>query len=471
MSRSRPLTVVLVAITLAGAYASSGVAAGSDAMPLTARPAERYHPIPAAYAGFNAPFWGNSWQARSPALRQAAANLRAGALRVFGGSTANYWNWRTGKFYDKSGVPPSLRANSHTMTPVLLSDWADLVDQTNTDPVFDLNVVTSSLSDQLAMLRAAADLGMPIRRIELGNEIYLDTRVFVRRFPTPQAYGRTATRWIRAIKRNFPKARVAAVGRASPASRHKRQRGWNRKLLKTLRGEDALTLHTYWTSSPRRLSRKALAEIFAAPIRRVADLHSKGIRPLPRGVEAWLTEWTVRPNHVMRGTWAHGLSDAEYVLGLLAEPRVRQQDLHALILHAPGGALFANAQAFGGNPSTIRFARTAVGAAFGELYPLISGGARVRQLTVRHAPRLRGTRLAAIRAVGVKGRGALLLNLTGRERRVRLAGGPACGTTLDSVWAWPAARITGKPGELHRRALQIHGGLPLPPYSVNRLSC
>ncbi len=68
------------------------------------------------------------------------------------------------------------------------------------------------------MLRAAQDLGMPIRRIELGNEIYLNTPVLVRRFPTPQAYGRTATRWIHAIKRKFP----ARAGRGDRARRRKR---------------------------------------------------------------------------------------------------------------------------------------------------------------------------------------------------------------------------------------------------------
>jgi hypothetical protein len=471
MSRSRPLTVVLLAMMLVGGYASLGETASSGPRSLTAQPAARYHPIPAAFAGFNAPFWRNSWQALSPRLRQAAASLGPGALRVFGGATANYWNWRTGTFFDKAGVPAGLRDASHEMTPIYLSDWADLVSETNSEPVFDLNVVTSSLSDQLAMLRAARDLGMPIRWIELGNEIYLDTRVFVRRFRTPQAYGRTATRWIRAIKRNFPYAQVAAVGQASPGSSHKRQRGWNRKMLNTLRGEDALTFHTYWTSSPRRLSGRALSAVFGEPIGRIADLHSKGIRPLPRGVDVWLTEWTVRPNHAMRGTWAHGLSDAEFALGLLGEPRVRQQDLHALVLGAPDGALFANSKGFGSQPSTVALGRTAVGAAFGQLYPLMSGAPRVRRLTVRHAPQLRGTRFAAIQGVGVEGRGALLLNLTGRQRRVRLAGGPACGDTLDSVWARPAARITGQPGELHRQTREIQGPLPLPPYSVNRLSC
>jgi hypothetical protein len=474
MTRSRPLFIVLIAIVLlGGAYTSRRAGATTGAKPLTAQPAARYHTLPAAFAGFNAPFRDNSWQALTQRLHEATATLGPGALRVFGGITANYWNWRTGKFFDKAGVPPTLRATSHQMTPVYLSDWADLVREANADPVFDLNVVTSNLSDQLAMLSAARDLGMPISRVELGNEIYLNTPVFVRKFPTPQAYGRAATRWIHAIKQSFPQAQVAAVGMASSARKSRRQADWTRRVLRTLHGEDALTFHTYWTSRSRgrRLSGRTLWAALAAPIGRLTRLHKQGPRQLPKGVDAWLTEWTVRPGSTMRGRWAHGLSDAEYALGLLGEPRVRQEDLHALILEEPGGALFANSKGFRGGPATVPFAPTAVGAAVGELYPLLSGGSRVRQLTVPHSPHIPGTRLAAVRAAAVQGRGALLLNLTGRQRRVRLAGGPGCDGTLDSVWAPPAARITGHPGQLHRRALETQGSLPLPPYSVNRLSC
>jgi hypothetical protein len=119
----------------------------------------------------------------------------------------------------------------------------------------------------------------------------------------------------------------------------------------------------------------------------------------------------------------------------------------------------------------VPFARTAVGNALGEMHPLLSGGPRVRRLTVRHSPRIPGTRLAAVRAVAVQGRGALLLNLTGHERRVWLASGPACGETLNSVWARPAARITGHAGEVSHRTVAIQAPLSLPPHSVNRLSC
>lgn len=470
----RPLIAVLIATVLASGYASWGTTAAAASTPLAARPNARYHQIPAAFAGFNAPFTLNSGQAMSPQLHQAAASLGPGALRVFGGITANYWNWQTGTFYDKKGVPASLRAASHEMTPIHLSDWAQLVDAANAKPIFDLNVVTSSLSDQLAMLGAAQDLGMPIVRIELGNEVYLNTPVFVRRFPTPQAYGRTATRWIRAIKRRFPHAQVAAVGRSSnSAPKNHRQAGWTRRVLKKLHGEAALTFHTYWRNSPRgpHLSGKRLWAVFKAPIRRLGLLHEGAFRRLPRGVDAWLTEWTPRPSASMRGTWAHGLSNAEYLLGLLGEPRVRQEDLHALILPGPGGALFSSSKGFGGTPGTVPFARTAVGATFGKLYPLLSGGAQVRELDVRHAPHIPGSGLPAVQAVAVKGRGALLLNLTGRRRHVRLVGGPVCDGTLVSAWARPAARITGQAGEISQQAAPVQGPLSLPPYSVNRTDC
>jgi len=475
MHRSRPLIAALIAIALmSGEYASRCRKAGTGSRSLTARPAAPYHPIPAAFAGFNAPFRKNAWQALSPQLHEAAAGLAPGAIRVFGGTTANYWNWRTGQFYDRHGVPRALRRANRRMSHIYLSDWAKLVDQANATPVFDLNLVTSRLSGQLAMLRRARDLGMVIRRVELGNELYGHAPLIDRAIPTPEAYGRKATRWIRAIKRRFPHARVAAVGLGSslwwpPRTRRGR---WDPGVLRTLRGEDALTFHTYWKPPVGRLSRARLSKVLAAPLRRLFQLRSGGLRLLPDGVVAWVTEWNVWHGSPLLGTWANGLSDAEYLLALLGEPRVRQEDLHALINRKPFAALFANAEGFGANqPATVPFAPTAVGRILGEMYPLLSGGPRVRQLTFKDAPRIQGTRFAAIQAVAVQHRGVLLLNLTRHTHRVRPGEGPGCEGTLDSIWARPAARITGHAGEITHRTAQAGATLSLPPYSVNRLDC
>jgi hypothetical protein len=474
MTRSLGRSIALVAIlAMAGAQGAIACQAAAAPRPLAASPATRYHQLPPAFAGFNAPFRLNSWQARSPELHQAVGGLDPGALRVFGGTTANYWNWRTGRFFDRPGVPPRLRRVSRGMSPIHLPDWAGLVRDAHAIPIFDLNLVTSTLSDQLAMLRRAERLGMPIRRIELGNELYYSAPLVVRSIPSPKAYGRKATRWIDAIRADFPGAQIAAVGFGYGRSgTDKRQDHWDRGVRKTLRGESALTFHAYWQAPrTRRLSGERLAAALAAPLRLLARLRARGLKRLPKGVEAWVTEWNVWHGAKLRGTWANGLADAAYLLGLLAEPSVRQEDLHPLVHSQPHAALFGNPAGFGDGPPTVRYAPTAVGEALRQLYPALSGGVQVRRLRMRQAPELDGTRFAAVRGVVVDGRGALLVNLTGRGRSVRLTGGLSCAGTLSSVWARPSARITGRPGKLRRRSGQTHGTLVLPRHSVSRLSC
>ena len=185
---------------------------------------------------------------------------------------------------------------------------------------------------------------------------------------------------------------------------------------------------------------------------------------------AWVTEWNVWHGSPLLGTWANGLSDAEYLLALLGEPRVRQEDLHALINRQPFAALFANAEGFGANePATVPFAPTAVGRPRRD-YPLLSGGPSVRQLTVQGRSPHSGTRFAAIQAVAIQGRGALLLNLTGHKHRVRLADGPACEGrwTRSGRGRAPGSRVTpGRSATGRSRSRP----LSLPPYSVNRLDC
>jgi hypothetical protein len=266
MRRSRGLSFLLgVLITAAAAHAQAAhTAPGSG--PLTAGPATGYHRLASSFAGFNAPFRLNSWEARSPRLHAAVAGLHPGAIRVFGGTTANYWDWRSGKFFDRPGVPPRLRRVSREMSPIHLSDWARLVTDADAIPVFDLNLVTSGLRDQLAMLDTAQRLGMPIRRIELGNELYYSAPLVVDAMPTAASYGRKATRWIAAIKARFPGVRITASGFGYPRRPgDERQTGWNRGLRRTLRGESALSFHDYWPAPPgRRLTGANLSAALAA---------------------------------------------------------------------------------------------------------------------------------------------------------------------------------------------------------------
>jgi hypothetical protein len=475
MTPSGRLSVVVAALVVLGGSSVGAGAADAGTEPLSLRSAGSYHQVPASFAGFNAPFRRNSWQAASPRLHQAAAALRPGAIRIFGGTTANYWDWRTGRFVDRPGVPPRLRRVSRDMEPIHLSDWATLADDAHAIPVFDLNLVTSSLSSQLDMLRAAKRLGMPIRRIELGNELYFPAPLVAKAIPSARAYGRKATRWIEAIKARFPRARFAAAGvgySADPQEHGERLASWDRQVRHTLSGEDALAFHTYWIPPQiRRLGGAKLSAALAAPIQRLRTLRSQGLGRLPDGVDAWVTEWNVWHRADLRGTWANGLGDAAFLLGLLAEPSVGQEDLHPLVHPQPLAALFGNPHGFRDGPGTVRYAPTAVGEAVGRLYPMLWGGARVRRLVAPGGPRISGTRIPAVRGIALQGRGALLVNMTSKRRAFDLPADLACVGTVDSVWARPSARITGKPGTVRRATSPAAGSLVLPAFSVSRMSC
>src|SRR5262245_26494880 len=142
MRRSPGLCVVVAAIlTLGGAQATHAAE-----RPLTVRASGVYHRLPLAYAGFNAPFRRNSWQARSQRLHEAVAGLQPGAIRVFGGTTANYWDWRTGKLVDLPGVPPRIRHVAREMSPITLYDWDQLVTDAYEHPELSLNMIIVHLT-------------------------------------------------------------------------------------------------------------------------------------------------------------------------------------------------------------------------------------------------------------------------------------------------------------------------------------
>ena len=126
--------------------------------------------FPADFFGLNG---ANFIRGTNPTDPRFLASLRAlspSSIRVFGGTTANYWDWRTGSLLTTVALPKDLA----TLPPagMTLDRWKAMLDAAGATPIFDLNVVSSTLSDQLAMLHAAQSMGMPVQRVELGNELY-----------------------------------------------------------------------------------------------------------------------------------------------------------------------------------------------------------------------------------------------------------------------------------------------------------
>jgi hypothetical protein len=172
-------------------------------------------------------------------------------LRYPAGTLGNYWDWDEG-WVDVS-VPDSLMIswvveyglkqspNRYTLENLALS-----YRRTGAEPVFMLNMLSKDLDHSLRNLRRARELGLPVRYIELGNELYFNVPFPLLRYPSPEDYGRTCAEWIAVLRPEFPEARFAVVG--STLDVHPRQRNWTQRVLAACPTADAVTYHTYGPS-------------------------------------------------------------------------------------------------------------------------------------------------------------------------------------------------------------------------------
>lgn len=293
----------------------------------------------------------------------ALKGMQVSNLRYPGGGTANYWDWELGWLYQNldenkliwwmAGMP----AQPYRFT---LQDLARVHQETGVTPVFVLNMITSALDEQLKVLQQAADLGLPIARIELGNELYLDIEPYVlERYPTVEDYAADANRWAAAIKAAFPNVKVAVVGAASTGrATNPRTGGWDKALFPLLSTDiDAVTEHLYidfgvgapvqpgtgWGSDAEQVAQyramqtpQGIQKMLSRPF--LAWHEMNRFSHLPTDRQIWMTEFSIFDwNGPARGTWAHGLTTAGFLHTFLENEQVDLVCYHSLA----GGPLFA----------------------------------------------------------------------------------------------------------------------------------
>jgi hypothetical protein len=485
-TRIQTASLLAAAILAASALGSCGGSSSSTQATVTATLGAPSRALPVGLLGIDgeavtAP--GRVWS--RPRFAGSVAGLAPQAVRVFGGTIANYWDWRAGTFVRSPALPAAFRALRPRVS-VTLADWARVVRAARAIPVYDLNLVTSTLAEQLAMLHAAQRLGLPVTRIELGNALYL--AAYARRFPSGAAYGRIASRWIAALHRAFPGVQVAADAFAGLDSNAvaltPRVRDWNAGLLTTLRGESALSFHTYFDSglpagvAPRAAG--AASTMLSAPARCWSQFQQLLTR-LEAGVGAWVTEWSLldRSARVL-GTWAQGLDVASYGLYLVGEARVVQTDNEALVGSVPFAAIFAGRRGLdpgpgarlavpaGRAPPTTPFALSASGSAMYDMLRVLAGAHITLPMRFSGGDSVRNGALQGIGLDANDGVHALVVNLGPKPIELRL---PAqlSGLHYHELWDPPAALIRG-PGSLQQDAGSTSTGeVRLDPYSLTRI--
>lgn len=432
----------------------------------------------------------NARQWHDPAFRAALAAVGPGLLRVQGGTTSQWIDWRTGLFDER----PDGGFGNAGRPPLTLEDWAGLVNAIGGTAIFDLNVVTSTLDEQLAQLHAAERLGLPVRYIELGNEIWAPMAAYRDRYPTGADYGRAMNDWIPALRKDFPDARigVAAADASMPAAAvlGARYSAWNQGLFATIRGADAAVLHPYWIVDPLAQDISSTAVGGTVNWNHVS---SRLLPEVPAGMDIWFTEYNQMGREAtppldrlpaVQQTWAVALGVAAFTLRTMTDPRVGMSILHCALNGAPstdtGGGGTTNqavhALISDGTGGSELFGRTAHNIALTPIYHSVGAETTVRALRLdtdveAAAALLMPPFAGSVSAfTGVELSSAtgesttILLNASDQPLRLALSReGPAAAEIYTAA---PTAAPAFVPGDtISVTRTTVSGSVDLPPYS------
>ncbi len=449
-----------VSLLLLAGWSDSGVAHASSAsvQAISVR-AGSPMALTAPINGSNLDHFGVAQNFAAPGVIAALRDFRGGTIRYPGGAIANYWIWQSGTI-DK----PATTSGAGKYKPGRVQDYGftlrtllGIVRETGTIPVFDLNLLSSTLSDQLRMLRTAQGLGIPVRYVELGNEFYLDFNTYLKAFPSAISYARTVAQWAPAIRAAFPSAQIAAVG--SLPQNSARERSWNRTLL-SVAGKyiNAVTLHDY--SGPI-VKDPSPAQALAAAQSSWRSTQAV-LTAIPSHYRIWFTEFNLDQRSLSTGepargtTWLHGLYVAESVALFDQSPRVQLNDYWDLFSELSSGAFTS-----GPVPQP-----TVAGTALMFLTTASAQAYRVTPLLFTGAPALPGgaTGVIGVSFNGPRGTRTVLINLT--DEAVTLPAGTgtglAPGALSMSVSAAPTTTVSG----LTRTTGVLGRTITLPAYTI-----
>ena len=386
------LLIVAVLLISLDVWFEAAPAAASAPSGLIADPIGPERALPSHFLGINAESFvlpADALLMTSRALQAKLATMPGAILRIQGGTPSQWINWQNGKLIDAPGSPfASVSLDRPALT---LKDWAKLVKGADATPLWDLNVLTSTLADQLAMLRRARALGLPVRYVELGNELWDPEGPYVARYPTGVAYGSAMNRWIVAIHRSFPGAAIAVSGADESDPQLNgggtRYTSWNEGLLTTVRGEDAIAIHPYW-SLPNREAPGSDVEGTLTAGQAHWDGFVKSLAAIPKRVHVWLTEWNQAGRFAPMGAqiWAQALAVDAFVLDSLGDAQITMTLLHDLVDGAKQPQDVSASNVFplftDGSVGVPALSRTALGYAYPLLVRTLSGESRAQLLEI-----------------------------------------------------------------------------------------
>jgi hypothetical protein len=445
----------------------------------------------------------DSWH--NSQFHHAVNQLSPKMLRIPGGIIGDYWDWRRGGVVqDLSELPPMLKQNRiREYTGSKLENIKVGLEATNTIPLFTLNMLTSDLNSQIAMLRQARKIGIPVKYIELGNEYYEDREKYRAIFPTPEDYDSTVNQWLSVLKQEFPEAKISLIGvipKLRPRNSN-RENDWNNALLNSsLKKADAIALHFYGPSGLSRgpntindypfFDSENVPRILAAPFffwRKIQN--SEQFKTIPSYKQIWITEYSLfepverQQSPKVVGSWTHGMYTLAMSLLFLEDKRVNSICNHVLIGNSQFGAIFADEKAIGMNVfinpsqrvSTYPFSLSATGSALRFLGNATKDMTKATKINFSHNPFLmvgNGFQYSALygwKFSNGRDSRAVIMNLSNQNLKIDLSSLFTQTVNYEQISGNPRDLVTGN-GILNETQGSISGQINLPAYSVTQLS-
>jgi len=289
---------------------------------------------------------GPSWVNNS--FNDSVKTMFPKLIRYPGGNVSNYWNWSTGWFYDQSILDTVFSDTIYTMP----NGWANLnpidikpvrfkeaLNQIDADGIYVLNMMSSSLNNQLFELQNAVDSGLIINRVELGSEFNHDNPFSEIKFPTAGDYARESNIWIDSIKALSPSTKIGVVaGNRGPD--FSRAWKWNDSICNIVNDADALIWHLYiyLHDDDTLFSNK---QVMGFPFYRVPKYEQwRGFEDTISSIQdynIWVTEYNLfdkTSDKRFANTWAHTL-----ILAGMNDQLLQNELVDIMIQHNISGVL------------------------------------------------------------------------------------------------------------------------------------
>jgi len=389
---------------------------------------------------------GPGWD-KQPFLDRIA-ELDPGNFRYPGGTVGNFWDWKTGFFNANGKKNQVMSAAKEGQYPYRLEDVKKVYDRSGgtTEPIYMLNMLTSTYEYQLEMLKHAQEIGLPVRYIELGNEFYMDDHPksynYLNNYPDIKDYADTCRIWVPKLRREFPEARIAMIGINNPAgwtgANRQRSRDWNRVLVENLSGfdVDAFTFHNY---AKNNFDDQTPEDMIAQSANRV---NFKGIeRGIPDKYPFWVTEYNFfTPDNKLPGLWVTGLSNVLMTAQTLSTPGIELVCFHNITSSSVSSAIYDSDTKIAGGKTALKYALSASGQALKVFAQAQKGAKTMCRLTFSDNPVFKGRAKSDYNALygylfTGAGEKALVVNFSDKPMTIALDGLGFVAVTAEQTWA------------------------------------